>query len=245
MELIAVSLTDLLTYREAKNLELFAAEIEKNKVKLAIQATPGMILYTHVYSNSYEWQMLKNFVNKPIRMYDRRIVTHNFADPTTWLMYSDPYVTSSKFSIIPDPYFKFIIFQVNVRFPQNAKLTPNNAMNFKVYLTTTGVPITPQSPPVIALTYNNMREMLRKADTPFYMTPDVITTSEYTHKICEITFQYADPATGVGAPLVLHWQFNERIDIYLAGDNPVLDESDQPLGDDCFVTLVCKRTLDF
>jgi len=214
MKFIKVDAGVLLEYRRQKNLELFA---DAGKVvKLYLQASSGIVFESELDMYDKRWAGVRSFVNKPIQFYDKRIVSHNFGDNTTWVNG----VTDSTFIVQPSAGMKFIISYISVRFPKNLKLTSTNKLAFEVYLSLDNV--NPPSVPVIRLEYGSLRDLVKKTNTPIEVPVDVVPDVS-NDKVVEIMFRYANPGTLVGSPFILRSSLGEYIKVYLSEHTPVKD----------------------
>jgi len=236
MRYIKVDIDTLLEYRRQKNLELFADA--GRVVRLYVQASEGIVFESEVDMYDKKWQAVRPFVNTPIKLYDKRIVTHNFGDRNSWV--NGP--NDSTFLIAPSPGMKFIISYLLVRFPKNLKLTADNRLVFEVYLSVDG--INPPTTPRIKLEYNSLRELVKKTNIPMEIPIDVIPDVS-DDKMIEIMFKYADPDTLAGSPFILRSSLGEYIKIYLSAHIPVTDINGNPLRDECWCVANGKQVVDF
>lgn len=204
--------------------------------------TPFGIYSTYISVDSPEYQDFvtyrKPFGNQPVFVTDKRIVTHNFGNNSTWV--NGP--NDSTFEVVPDTNKKLIVTSIIVRSPKNLKLTQTNQLVFEVWLSPDGV--TPPTTPKIYISYASLRDIVRKSNVPIQVANDVIPDVS-TDKVIEITFRYCDPDTLRGAPIVLRQQLDEKIKIYLSAHQPVRTIDNQPLTDECWAVVVGRQTLDF
>ncbi|MFA5071327.1 MAG: hypothetical protein WC511_03040 [Candidatus Pacearchaeota archaeon] len=188
--------------------------------------------------NSSEWIAVQSFVNLPIKLYDKRIVSHNLADSTAWTQTPG----SSLFVITPDPGSKFILTHSIVRFPDNLKIVPTNKLYYQVFLSLDNV--TPPTQPVISLVYEKVTDLFRKATAPFVVAPAIVPELG-TNKVVEVLFQYADPHTLKGSPITLRASLGEKIQVYLEGNTPFLDIDDNPILQECTIAMNFRKTVEF
>jgi len=235
MEIIPLIYEDLMKTRSAQNLTLFSRK-EGNIQKLFCQCNAGIMISSSISNKSNEWARIKPYVNKPIVFYDKRIVSHNFSDPSTWTASDNSlYITK------PDPGQKYILSHCIARFPKSLMIVPSNPLHYIIYLSPDGVS---EAVETIHLIYNTTADLIRKTNVPMYMSPTNL-PSMGVEEIVEINFMYADPYTLQGAPIIFRGNLNERIEIHLENHDPFRDINGDLLTQECVIMFNFKRTIDF
>lgn len=191
-----------------------------------------------ILDNSSDWNAIKNFVNLPIKLYDKRIVSHNLADSASWIQTPG----SSLFVVTPDPGSKFILTHSIVRFPDNLKIVPTNKLYYQVFISLDNV--TPPTQPVISLVYERVTDLFRKATAPFVVAPAIVPELG-TNKVVEVLFQYADPHTLKGSPITLRASLGEKVQVYLENNSPFLNTEGEPITQECTIAMNFRKTVEF
>lgn len=235
METIPLIYEDFTNIRRTQNL-MFYSRQEGNYVKLFAIPKEGIIISAELHMNSSEWNRIKTFANKPIKFYDRRVVSHDFANKNTWSS-----IDNSMFTCTPDPGWKFILTHCIVRFPKTLMLTDSNALHYLVYLSLDGKS---EPVPVIHIEYKETADLIRKTNTPMYVSPTNL-PGMGEEAMVEINFVYADPFTFDGAPVTFRSSLNERIEIYLESNEEFVDINNLKISQECNIMLNFKRTLEF
>ncbi len=306
-KLIRTSLSKVHSMRRILNVPLYAVEIGTSGsakiMDVYCVSAEGVSMHVDggLLDTSADWNAIKNHVNTPIMLYDKRIVCHDLADSNQWnkkLLHGDvtngPFVikstvvggtsgasakivevgsgyvivqdvsgtfvssetitcgttsatissieANSKFIVHPDTGFKFILTHSIVRFPDNLKLVPTNKLYYEVWLSPDGV--NPPSQPTIQLIYEHVTDLFRKATAPFTIAPGTVAELGVNKEV-EVLFQYADPHTLKGSPVVLRSSLGEKIQLYLAGNTPFLDVDNQAMNQECNISMNFRKTIEF
>jgi len=238
-----VDYTTLLKNRRLANAPLNCVEYEKT-VELHVPTEYG--IYETILKKDSGNQDYQDFINnrkqycnslEAIALRDHRVVTHNFADSSTWINGAG----DSTFTIAPEDGKVFIVTFMMIRFPKKLKLESTNRLTFKVWLSPDGIsaPV-----PVINLQYGSLKELRKKSNTPTFIPPDIVEDMG-SDKMIEMIFHYADNDTLKGSPIRLHSSLNEKIEIYLEAHQPVKDISGGSITDDCIAVANGKQVIEF
>ncbi|MCK5018206.1 MAG: hypothetical protein KAS32_14210 [Candidatus Peribacteraceae bacterium] len=241
MKIIEVSFDELMEFRRIKNKELYANyESGKDEVDVSVQADGNIVLTASIAKKSSSWQNVKLYANKAIKMYDKRLISHNWGDSSTWTAVDD-----SLWQVIPDAGTKLILTHIQFRFPKSTKILAANAFVYKVYLSTDGVtPVDDETEPAISLVYESTLSLMEKANTSIQITTDTIPDA-FDDKMVEVMFKYANPSTLEGAPIVLRSSLNERIDAYLLEHDIIKDSGGASMNSSTWAIANCKQMIDF
>lgn len=237
---IETDISNLLDFRRKKNLELYSKTISSKKRTLYVHAQDGIILTSDILIGSDEWQSIEPFVNKPITMFDKRLISHDWGNNTTW-----DSTSNSIWQVVPPEGYKYVITHIQLRFPTNTKVIPANSFKYEVYISPDGItPIDGTTSPIINLEYESTLSLIKRANTSVNITTDTIPEA-FNDKLAEVTFKYCNPATLEGSPIVLRSSLNERIDSLLTNNMPILSTTDTALTTEFWAIVNCKILPDF
>jgi len=242
-----VDFQTLLTNRRLATVPLNAIEYEK-KVELYVTTKYGTYMCTLAKGTSeYNEYITKyeTYINRldVIRKFDHRVVTHNFADSSSWVNGTN----DSTFTIKPDDGKIYAITSILVRFPKDLKLKKGNELTFKVFLSPDGINPPDYNNPKIFIQYSSLKDLSKKSNNPLNAM-SIIIDDLSNKEMCEITFHYANQDTLEGSPLILHSNLNEKIEIYLVNHEPVKDVLDQsylPEDAECWAVANGKQYIEF
>lgn len=202
--------------------------------------TPYGIYYTYVNKADTEcmvkFNAVKNYCNIPVNFMDRRVVSHDFGNITTWL---DP--ADSLFKYQPPANQKFLMLSMRARFPRNIALTEANALQFKF---NKYVPQYSAVVPALAFEYKSITDMLKQSDSPINSTTDVIPNLGSIQMV-EVEFTYTNVNSIWMSPLQLRGSLGESITIGTKANQPLLDVSGDPLVGACWMLMTGRLVPDF
>ena len=242
MEKVCVQLEDLLDFRRAYNREIYITDNTQDNryVDLFVQASETIVLCSKEHKENPLLFNISKYCNKPISKYDKRIVTHNFTDISSWPVVDG--VPKSNYIVVPGEGKKFVITYIQIRFPKNIKLKETNKLYFSANLYD---PAIEAVRPVIYLAYGSLKELVRKTNTPIQVPFDIIEDIS-DNKMVELEFKYADPESLIGSPIILRSALNEYIEIGLTGDTNLKDINNLDFnGDEAWAVINGKELIDF
>lgn len=234
-ELIPLLYEDFTYIRRTQNLSFYSRR-EGTLIKLFAVPNSGITICTEIPKNSKEWATIKPFANKPIIFYDKRVVSHDFANKATW-----PAIDNSKFVCQPEPGWKYILTHCISRFPKTVALTSENPLYVQYWLSPDNKM---DAIPVVNIKYEKTVDLIRKTNTPMYVSPTNL-PGMGTEEMVEITFVYADPFTFKGAPIIMRSSLHERVEIYLENNDVFRNSAGGELSQECNIMFNFKRTPEF
>jgi hypothetical protein len=239
-------MTRNLTYAEfieivrSKFIEIYAEQTSTGCWNLVASPMEGLIISTTIPDGSAEWLKIQPYVNKPIRILDKRIISHDFANPESWPLVDG--VHNAHFEVIPPAGWKYYLTSCLVRFPVDVCISPTNSFHLRMWLSSDGVSA-PQ--PVIAYDYNSLGDLIQKSNTPIHILDQAIPDA-YNKNMVEIKFEYSDPNTLQGTPIPFRSSLGEKFELYFTDNTiPFKDKDGVALTNSCYIILNCKRTPEF
>ncbi len=236
--IIETDFEKLLEFRASKNLPIFGSDYNTTDAKLYIQAENSIVLSCIVSKNNSKFKSILKYLNKPIRMDSLMLESHNFGDSTSWSS-----TDNSLFVFKPYDGYKLIVTSIVARMPIDVNLEVN-PITFKVYLSLDGVtPVDENTPPCIIETYRSIKDLVNISNSTLVVIDEVTNLSNT--KMLEIKFRYADSDLSNSSKLTLNSSLNERVDVMLENNTPVLDSNGNALEEACYSIFNTKRVYDF
>lgn len=236
-ETVPTTLANLLAFRRTKNTELFAKSLEVgNKAVVYTKATEGLILSAEVSANDPIFQSILSHCNKPMQFDSLMMSTHDFGNSSTW-------GETSLYQLIPYEGYKLVITSIVARFPAAINLNVNN-LEFRVFKSYDGVnPVTDQHQPIVNDVYMNVTDLVKISNSTVSILPDPI--NQFTGDMYEIKFRYADSDMSNVSKLTLSSLLDERIEVGMQYDVPLVDINGTTITDPCYLFFNTKRVVDF
>lgn len=245
---LEISLAELFSFRQLLASPCFEKELGDRTVRLILPYSEGW-LYTDVEkylpeddpenplntpTDEYTLvQLYEPTFNKAVWVGEKRILSHDWGDITTW-----PQADNSHFILKAQSLTRFVVNQVIIRFPQTATIAENNAVHFEIYQSLDGMtPVDDEtSSPIQQDVYPTFASLLMQCTSPVGMTIDAI-PGAFTGKMIELMF--------LKNPIFLRSSLNERIECYMEGDLPIKTYDGNSLDDPCQVAFSILYMMDF
>lgn len=234
---IEIPIQNLLEFRRQSYEPLFAS-YDNRRVNLHM-SHGGLVLTSHTTTSDPIWGQIKQFVNKPVHIYDKRLVSHDFGNAATWPV-DDLGNPKSLYEFRPSPGMALSVSYIQVRFPVNAKLDTNNELRFKVFMDRDGT----GPKPVIDLAYDSLFKLVERTNTPI-LAHNTLISEVSNQEMVEVEFKYSDPNSLQGSSIYLRSTLGEYIAVETANDNPVKNNLDGELDNPTWMVVSGKQSVDF
>jgi len=235
MKTITINTTPkkLLAFRADKNKEIYM-DYEDSKLYFYINTDDGFILKAYI-PNPNMYKHLFQYMNKPVRVEELMVKSHNFSDSTTWADSNTP-----NFVLTPYDGYKLYVNSIVTRFPENVDLS-KTPLTFTIYKY---IPEYGASYPVVQDVYTDSKEFLVQSNSP-WSTITFDNPAMFSGTMIEVKFRYANSDTSDWSKLSLSSARDEILVCSLGGTGQLVDTNNNPLVDPVYAIFNTKRVIEF